>query len=157
MNAYDRIILKTTALILGAMCLGILVAAWASAEEPLCGKDFNAPLFVEVKDARICAQYGESPPCSVQCGRFVFRKNCERITWRGCAGLARLVDTAPAPSASPLPSRSPRPTAEPTTAMSGCERNDPAYCWAKGARLTVGGSCFANCTCILRGSGECAS
>lgn len=155
MNAYDRIILKTTALILGAMCLGILAATWVGAEEPpvLCRDDIRVPMEIEVTDERTCAFHGKTAtPCMVQCGRVVIKAGCKRMTWRGCDGAQAVV-----PQPSPAPTRSPRPTAQPTSAVNVlCYTGAPAYCWAKGSRLSVGGSCWSNCTCILRGSGECA-
>lgn len=152
LNASDRIILKTWLVIIGAMCLGILVASWVSAEEipVLCQDDIRVPMEIEATDPRTCALVGKEAPCMIQCGRVTIKKGCKRMTWRGCDGAQMVLPQPPMPS--PTPSRSPAPTASPN----GCMTKDPAYCWAKGSRLSVGGSCWSNCTCILRGNGECA-
>jgi len=154
MNAYDRFAYRLLAAVVAAMCLGLLVAEWVSAEEipALCSGDMKVPLEIEVTNERICAHHGKVAPCFVQCGKLVFKKNCTRVVWRGCEGAEALV-----PQPSPVPTRSPLPTAAPTNAPSACEKGDPAFCWAKGARLTVGGRCWSQCNCILRGGGECAS
>lgn len=84
-----------------------------------------------------------------ECGKMRIWKNPQGQKW---AMVRFPCKRLPLPSPTP----SPLPTAQPVDPLGSCTSGNPAYCWGLGSRLTAGGGCWSNCSCVLRSSGGCA-